>query len=106
MTNNKELGLKDLRRKITDEQKQNILKLREQGLAYRVISEQAGVSYVMVYSICNPKYYQKTVIPKLRRSGILRYAKMRDRSKYTEYARRVNFRRKLAKMKLKEKPQE
>lgn len=92
----KELGLKDHRFTIKDEQKANICDLRASGVPYKKISEITGISYVSVYSICNPKY-RETVRKHARKSSLKFYAKAKtDRVELSQKARERYFRKKLA----------
>ncbi len=51
----KYIGLQDRRRKITDEQRAEILKIRQEtGAGYRTIARQFGVSRSLVRLICDP----------------------------------------------------
>jgi hypothetical protein len=49
------IGLQDRRRKLTDEQRAEILKIRQEtGAGYRTIARQFGVSRSLVRLICDP----------------------------------------------------
>lgn len=49
-------GLQDRRRKLTDEQRAEILKIRQEtGAGYRTIAKQFNVSRSLVQIICNPE---------------------------------------------------
>lgn len=51
----KYIGLQDRRRKLTDEQRAEILKIRQEtGAGYRTIARQFGVSRSLVRLICDP----------------------------------------------------
>lgn len=52
----KYIGLQDRRRKLTDEQRAEILKIRQEtGVGYRTIAKQFNVSRSLVRIICDPK---------------------------------------------------
>lgn len=53
------LGCYDRRRKINDEQRKEIVKLREEGKTYREIADIYGVSNSLVMLICNPDIAEK-----------------------------------------------
>lgn len=51
----KYIGLQDRRRKLTDEQRAEILKIRQEtGAGYRTIAKKFNVSHSLVWLICDP----------------------------------------------------
>ena len=64
----------DRRKKINDIQRQEILKLRNEGLSYNVISRKYEVSKSLIIDICNPDIAERKRIASRERHREGRYA--------------------------------
>lgn len=64
----------DRRRKINDEQRQEILELRNKGLSYNKIARKYEVSKSLIIDICNPDIAEKRRIANRERQREGRYA--------------------------------
>ena len=53
------VGLQDRRRKLTDEQKAEIIRLRDEGLSLRKLAKKFDVSKAAILRIVNPEYIAK-----------------------------------------------
>lgn len=53
------VGLQDRRRKLTDEQKTEIIRLRDEGLSLRKLAKRFEVSKASILRIVNPEYKAK-----------------------------------------------
>ena len=57
--NYKDVGIKDRRIKVTEEDVQKMKQLRNEGLSYEKIARALNMNYANVYLHLNPSYYEK-----------------------------------------------
>lgn len=69
----------DRRRKINDEQRQEILELRNKGLSYNTIARKYEVSKSLIISICNPDIAERKRIASRERHREGRYAYTKEK---------------------------
>lgn len=82
-----DLGIKDKRKKLSNDVIAKMKELRMQGLSYQKIANQLNINWMTVYLKLNPEYYKKT----LKRNA--EWAR-KNKKVYKESVKRYNERRK------------
>lgn len=88
------MGAFDRRRKLSDEDREEIKNLRERGWSLRRIADSYGVSRTLITMICSPDVAEKYKVARKNRSLDGRYKKTKEQRaeimrKHREYKRKL-----------------